>query len=189
MSTTLYYWFMGRYDATEAGGVRSDNANMYIYYVDYLLPKSDHDLSFGSAGSHVTHSSPQSIHVHMPVHPEVHIPNTEKVDHIVFVIMENRSYDQMLGYLNLKQTLVDAELGVSPIHGMGAIGVNQNYTDGLNGNEYNEDKQHDNERYYVNHITNTKILNSPAHETESMFDQMAFDENGIPTMSRIRKCL
>lgn len=70
-------------------------------------------------------------------------PNLAKIDHIVVLMMENRSFDHMLGYLKLEEGRQDI--------------------DGLTGTEFNLDPN--GRKILVNHLTDTQIDESPCHET------------------------
>jgi phospholipase C len=66
--------------------------------------------------------------------------NLEKVDHIVVLMLENRSFDHMLGYLSLEGARGDV--------------------DGLRGEFANE---HDGRRFPVHHLGSTAIADDPSH--------------------------
>ena len=66
--------------------------------------------------------------------------NLEKVDHIVVLMLENRSFDHMLGYLSLEGARGDV--------------------DGLRGEFANE---HDGRSYPVHHLGSTVIADDPSH--------------------------
>jgi phospholipase C len=71
--------------------------------------------------------------------------NLEKVDHIVVLMLENRSFDHMLGYLSLEG-------------GRGDI-------DGLRGEFANE---YDGRSYPVHHLGSTAIADDPDHSANSV---------------------
>ena len=71
--------------------------------------------------------------------------NLEKIDHIVVLMLENRSFDHMLGYLSLEG-------------GRGDI-------DGLREEFRNE---HDGRRYPVHHLKTTAIPDDPDHSARSV---------------------
>jgi phospholipase C len=70
--------------------------------------------------------------------------NLEKVDHIVVLMLENRSFDHMLGYLSLEGARGDV--------------------DGLRGEFANE---HDGRSYPVYHLDSTAIADDPDHSAAS----------------------
>ena len=71
--------------------------------------------------------------------------NLEKVDHIVVLMMENRSFDHMLGYLSLEG--------------------GRNDVDGLREGLANE---HQGRRYPVHHLGTTVIAEDPDHSASSV---------------------
>ena len=71
--------------------------------------------------------------------------NLEKVDHIVVLMLENRSFDQMLGYLSLED-------------GRGDI-------DGLRPEFANE---HEGRTYRVGHLDTTTIADDPDHSADAV---------------------
>ena len=64
-----------------------------------------------------------------------------RIEHIVVLMMENRSFDHMLGYLSLPQ-----ELG----------GRNRNDVNGLNGNESNSFDGVDHPVFHLNFVSYSK---------------------------------
>ena len=72
-------------------------------------------------------------------------PGLEKIDHIVVLMLENRSFDHMLGYLSLEG-------------GRGDI-------DGLREEFAND---HDGRRYPVHHLGTTAIPDDPDHSARSV---------------------
>jgi phospholipase C len=80
--------------------------------------------------------------------------NLGKIDHIVVLMMENRSFDHLLGYLRLDDVLP---------------GV-----DGLTGQESNG---HGGTLYPVTHLTSTRFYPDPCHTWECTEDQLQ-DGNG-----------
>jgi phospholipase C len=83
--------------------------------------------------------------------------NLSKVDHIVVVMMENRSFDHMLGYLKLEGGRKDV--------------------DGLTGNESNADFQQN--IYKVSHNPNTQILQDPCHASSCVKRQIGTNMDGF----------
>ncbi|HEY2656167.1 MAG TPA: alkaline phosphatase family protein, partial [Solirubrobacteraceae bacterium] len=71
--------------------------------------------------------------------------NLEKVDHIVVLMLENRSFDHMLGYLSL-------ERGRDDIDGLREEFVND----------------HDGRRYPVWHLETTAIPDDPDHSARAV---------------------
>jgi phospholipase C len=71
--------------------------------------------------------------------------NLEKIDHIVVLMLENRSFDHMLGYLSLEGARDDI--------------------DGLRAEFANE---HDGRRYRVRHLDTTAIADDPDHSASSV---------------------
>lgn len=71
--------------------------------------------------------------------------NLEKVDHIVVLMLENRSFDHMLGYLSLEGARGDV--------------------DGLRGEFANE---HDGRSYPIYHLDSTAIADDPDHSASSV---------------------
>jgi len=76
--------------------------------------------------------------------------NLAKIDHIVVLMMENRSFDHMVGYLKLEEGRTDI--------------------DGLSGNEFNLDPN--GKKISINHLTNTQIDESPCHDTMCVTEQL-----------------
>jgi phospholipase C len=73
------------------------------------------------------------------------LANLRKIDHIVVLMLENRSFDHMLGYLSL-------EGGRDDVDGL---------REGL-GNDY------DGRRYPIHHLETTAILDDPDHSARSV---------------------
>jgi Phosphoesterase family len=73
------------------------------------------------------------------------VTNLEKVDHIVVLMLENRSFDHMLGYLSLEGSRGDV--------------------DGLRGEFGNE---HDGRSYPIHHLDSTSIADDPDHSASSV---------------------
>jgi phospholipase C len=71
--------------------------------------------------------------------------NLEKVDHIVVLMLENRSFDHMLGYLSL-------EGGRSDVDGLRAEFANE----------------HDGRVYPIHHLDNTAIEDDPDHAGDAV---------------------
>ncbi len=76
---------------------------------------------------------------------ETSMANLEKVDHIVVLMLENRSFDHMLGYLSLEG-------------GRGDV-------DGLRAEFANE---HDGRSYPVHHLDSTVIEDDPDHSASAV---------------------
>jgi len=79
-----------------------------------------------------------------------------KVDHIVVVMMENRSFDHLLGYLSRDGGRTDIE-GLEPADI--AVPTQFNYFNGR--------------YYYPTHLTDLQILDSPHHSHENVKAQLA----------------
>jgi phospholipase C len=92
----------------------------------------------------------------VPLHGATDPGDLAKVDHIVVVMMENRSFDHMLGYLS-------RDAGRTDIEGLEAADVAPptqfNYFNGR--------------YYYPTHLTDTQILDSPHHSHENVKAQLA----------------
>jgi phospholipase C len=78
--------------------------------------------------------------------------NLGKIDHIVVLMLENRSFDHMLGYLRLEQGRVDI--------------------DGLTGNETNRDGS--NNSVAVHHRTDTFFRSDPGHGFADVAEQLTW---------------
>jgi phospholipase C len=88
--------------------------------------------------------------------------NLSKIDHIVVLMMENRSFDQMLGYLKVLEGRTDV--------------------DGLKGDEFNmhiDRFSHSNRKYQVFHSTKTDINDDPCHAFYCMTQQIGANMNGF----------
>jgi phospholipase C len=91
-----------------------------------------------------------------PLGPATTPGDLSKVDHIVVVMMENRSFDHMLGFLS-------RDNGRSDIEGLKAeTGDNRTQFNYYNGRFY-----------YPEKLTDTRILESPHHHHEATKGQMA----------------
>jgi phospholipase C len=82
--------------------------------------------------------------------------NLGKVDHIVVMMLENRSFDHMLGYLSLPQA-------------MG--GLERSDVDGLKGNEFNNDAQGHAVR--VHRLASTRFASDPGHGWNDVAQQLS----------------
>jgi phospholipase C len=80
---------------------------------------------------------------------ETGVANLQKVDNIVVLMLENRSFDHMLGYLSLEGGRTDV--------------------DGLRAQFANE---HDGRRYPVHHLASTAIPNDPDHSADAVDPQI-----------------
>ena len=83
------------------------------------------------------------------VSPDPGIANLQKVDHVVVVMLENRSFDHMLGYLSLTGGRADV--------------------DGLQPDLANEYKNH---VYPVHHLTTTRVDDDPDHSASAVDVQL-----------------
>jgi phospholipase C len=79
------------------------------------------------------------------VDEEAGVANLEKIDHIVVLMLENRSFDHMLGYLSLESDRGDV--------------------DGLRGEFANE---YDGRSYPIYHLDSTAITDDPDHSASSV---------------------
>ncbi|MEJ7811492.1 MAG: alkaline phosphatase family protein [Gemmatimonadaceae bacterium] len=85
--------------------------------------------------------------------------NLEKVDHIVVLMLENRSFDHMLGYLSLEGGRADIE--------------------GLQPRMKNE---HEGVAYEIRHLTKTTFPADPCHRWQCVADQINWDPTGLGAM-------
>jgi phospholipase C len=88
------------------------------------------------------------------------------IDHIVVLMLENRSFDHMLGYLSLS-----AELG----------GADRRDVDGLTGPETNVN-QYDGSSYAIHHLDRTRFsgeTEDPDHSGRSVDEQLSDDCGGF----------
>ena len=85
-----------------------------------------------------------------------------QIDHIVVLMLENRSFDHMLGYLSLPPAL----------GGKGRTDV-----DGLTGNETNEDKN--GVPFPVKRMVFPKMNGDPCHEWDCVEEQLNNDNGGF----------
>ncbi len=106
----------------------------------------------------------QSETVAAPANPAAQ--RLRAIDHIVVVMLENRSFDHMLGYLSLP-----VELG----------GKARTDLDGLRGPEINFNV-HDGARFSIHHLDQTKFKDEtedPDHSGRSVDEQLASDCGGF----------
>lgn len=82
------------------------------------------------------------------------------IDHVVVLMMENRSFDHMLGYLSLPE-----EMG----------GAGRTDVDGLTGTEEN---RHQGRPFRVRRLTNTALEADPHHDFESVREQIETEAPG-----------
>lgn len=94
----------------------------------------------------------------VPNRTDVPVPgeNLKKIDHIIVLMMENRSFDHMLGYLKKDAGREEVE--------------------GLTGNESNTYKG---KAYKVNKLTDTQMDESPCHDFECVANQMRNNMGGF----------
>jgi phospholipase C len=90
--------------------------------------------------------------------PDPAVNNLEKIDHIVVLMMENRSFDHLLGYLKL-------------VGGRDDI-------DGLTPDLSNE---HNGKTYPVHHLTRTSLTDAqdPCHSGECVVEQLSGNNGGF----------
>ena len=84
--------------------------------------------------------------------------NLEKIDHIVVLMLENRSFDHMLGYLKLE--------GANPD------------VDGLDADMSNT---HGGKPFLVHHLPGTVFKNDPGHSAAAVAQQLSNDNGGFVT--------
>ena len=82
--------------------------------------------------------------------------NLGKIDHIVVLMLENRSFDHMLGYLKLEGTNPDV--------------------DGLDAGMSNT---HNKKSFPVHHLPGTVFKNDPDHSSEAVAEQLSNDNGGF----------
>jgi phospholipase C len=82
--------------------------------------------------------------------------NLEKIDHIVVLMMENRSFDHMLGYLKLE--------GANPE---------------VNGLEAAMSNMHGNNSYPVHHLPTTVFEHDPGHQGDAVAEQLSKNNGGF----------
>ena len=94
----------------------------------------------------------------VPVGPDATFPNLDKIEHIVVLMMENRSFDHMLGYLKLEKVSLDV--------------------DGLTKDMRNTYKGKD---YFPKLRTNTAFLNKqdPCHANTCVTEQLTNNNGGF----------
>jgi phospholipase C len=113
--------------------------------------------------------------------------NLSKIDHIVVVMMENRSFDHMLGYLSLPTS------GAGDVTGLGRSDV-----DGLKGNEFNFSGLKDNQTRHIfplsrpwtgptvppqAHTRPTRFLPDPGHSfADTLVQRGGFDVELRPSV-------
>lgn len=92
------------------------------------------------------------------------MPDTQlmEIDHIVVLMLENRSFDHMLGYLSLP-----------PAQG----GKGRTDVDGLTGNESNDDEN--GVSFPVMRMASPKMNGDPCHEWECVEEQLEDDNGGF----------
>ena len=121
----------------------------FVLWVD--TPAAAGDLS-GDWTVKITNTGEVRAACDITVRYQVVDGNLGKIDHIVVMMMENRSFDHMLGYLRLEKNRTDI--------------------DGLTGNETNKD---DNNRDIpVHHRTDTNFRNDPEHGFDEVEDQLTW---------------
>ncbi len=82
--------------------------------------------------------------------------NLAKIEHVIVLMLENRSFDHMLGYLRLEGQRDDV--------------------DGLTGKEVNV---HDGVSFKTSHLENTVFAHDPCHRSECVRDQLANQNGGF----------
>jgi phospholipase C len=120
---------------------------------------ADADVPYSPRGAGDVAWKPPPVPTPNPPHslsPATDPGDLAKVDHIVVVMMENRSFDHMLGYLS-------REGGRSDIEGLEAADI----TAPTQFNFYNG------RYYYPVHLSDPQILDSPHHSHENVKAQLA----------------
>ena len=102
---------------------------------------------------HLVNTGGVSASCNLTVRYQVVSGNLGKIDHIVVVMMENRSFDHMLGYLRHEGNRTDI--------------------DGLTGTESNRDANGN--LFPVNALTRTYFRNDPGHGWNEVAEQLAAD--------------
>ena len=82
--------------------------------------------------------------------------NLRKFDHIVVLMLENRSFDHMLGYLKLE--------------------AGRKEVDGLTNKMFNE---HNGEKYKIRHLDTTRMEEDPGHESDDVVEQLSNNNGGF----------
>jgi phospholipase C len=91
-------------------------------------------------------------------------PAMQSIDHIVVLMLENRSFDHMLGFLSHPRYSARRDIdGLNGIEGAGATQVNF-----LNG-----------QAFYPRLLATTKFPDEPCHEWECVHNQIAARNNGF----------
>jgi phospholipase C len=148
-----------------------DVSNQVVLHLDVMATESD----LGSDWRARVTNPPQGLIPHYPLAPtqcdltvryQVQPGNLGKIDHIVVAMMENRSFDHMLGYLSLK-----------PPYGPGRTDV-----DGLTGAEYNLDSAAPPNKCTVKprvapnpQASDTMFLTDPGHGWSDVQQQLGAD--------------
>jgi len=84
------------------------------------------------------------------------LDNLHKIDHIVVLMLENRSFDHILGYLKLE--------------------AGRKEVDGLTRSMFN---MHNKKKYSVRHLENTKFEQDPGHEENDVAEQLSNNNGGF----------
>jgi phospholipase C len=84
------------------------------------------------------------------------LDNLHKIDHVVVLMLENRSFDHMLGYLKLE--------------------AGRREVDGLTRNMSN---LHNKKKYAVRHLESTKFEQDPGHEEQDVAEQLGNNNGGF----------
>jgi phospholipase C len=82
--------------------------------------------------------------------------NLRKIDHIVVLMLENRSFDHILGYLRLE--------------------AGRKEVDGLTNKMFNE---HNGEKYKIRHLDTTRMEEDPGHESGDVAEQLSNNNSGF----------
>lgn len=125
---------------TQTGAQGVGGANPDFIIVTGAVAAAANQLG-GNWTATVTNLSTNSATFNVTIRYQVVAGNLGKVDHIIVLMMENRSFDHMLGYLKLT--------GTNP------------EVDGLTGNEFNRDPSGNVQKVAL--LPTTQFINDPGH--------------------------
>jgi phospholipase C len=147
---------------TGARGVTPANPDYIVLSGD--VPAAANQLG-GDWTATVTNISTLSGTFNVTVRYPVVAGNLGKVDHIIVVMMENRSFDHMLGYLKLTGANTDV--------------------DGLTGNEFNRDPNGVVQK--VSLLPTTQFINDPGHGWTDVAGPLPAAPAGSVTASQLHR--
>lgn len=134
----------------------SEYPDYRIFLPQVDLPDLSTQIGFSSIGLSSASATTQTASANPRLFSATSNERMKKIKHIVVLMMENRSFDHMLGYLS---------------HPSEHALERRPDVDGLTGNEYNRWRG---KTFKVNPLTSTKITQSPAHNTEAvLYHQMS----------------